>query len=146
MVNARETDRRLYNDMLDLANRTGDNTMAAKMHAYGEPPYKDLYAYTYVASYYDALAGEYTPPAEYTERVDASGVGMFGIMASEYTLVEKMNVLRGLFDVFSVLYPQLQDIDFRKDATKLEVPVYSTGRGARAGRAPRPCNRVVQLA
>ena len=29
-----------------------------------------------------------------------------------------------MFDVFSVLYPQLQDIDFRRDATKLDVPVY----------------------
>ncbi len=48
-------------------------------------------------------------------------------MASEYSLVEKVNVLRGLFDVFEVMYPQLQDIDFRKDATKLDVPVYLTG-------------------
>jgi pimeloyl-ACP methyl ester carboxylesterase len=124
MVNPRETDRRLYNDMLNLANSTGDDAMAAKMHAYGEPPYRDVYAYTYVASYYDALGSEYTPPAEYDERGSASGVGLFGVMASEYTLVEKVNVLRGLFDVFSVMYPQLQDIDFRKDATKLEVPVY----------------------
>jgi pimeloyl-ACP methyl ester carboxylesterase len=124
MVNPKETDRRLYNDMLDLANRTGNDAMAAKMRAYGEPPYKDVYAYTYVASYYDALGSEYTPPAEYSERGAASGVGLFGIMASEYTLVEKANVLRGLFDVFSVLYPQLQDIDFRRDATKLDVPVY----------------------
>jgi len=35
-----------------------------------------------------------------------------------------MNVLRGLFDVFAVMYPQLQDIDFREDVTKLDVPVY----------------------
>ena len=67
---------------------------------------------------------EYSPPAEYEERGAASGVGLFGIMASEYSLVEKVNVLRGLFDVFEVMYPQLQDIDFREDATKLDVPVY----------------------
>ena len=29
----------------------------------------------------------------------------------------------GKLDVFSVLYPQLQDIDFREQATRLEVPV-----------------------
>lgn len=32
----------------------------------------------------------------------------------------------GMLDVFSVLYPQLQDIDFREQATRLEVPVYLT--------------------
>ncbi len=52
MVNPKETDRRLYNDMLALANRTGNEAMAAKMLSYGEPPYTDLYAYTYVAAYY----------------------------------------------------------------------------------------------
>jgi len=26
--------------------------------------------------------------------------------------------------MFSVMYPQLKDVDFRKDATKLDVPVY----------------------
>jgi pimeloyl-ACP methyl ester carboxylesterase len=124
MVNITETDRRLYQDMLNLSARNGDAAMAAKMHAYGEPPYKDLYAYTYVASYYDAIGEEYTPPAEYEEWGAASGFGPFGVMATEYNLVEKVNVLRGLFDVFSVLYPQLQDIDFRKDAMKFNVPVY----------------------
>lgn len=124
MVSPKETDRRLYYDMLDLANRTGNEAMAAKMRAYGEPPYKDLYAYTYVAAYYSDIAGEYSPPAEYEERGAASGVGLFGIMATEYSLIEKANVLRGLFDVFAVMYPQLQDIDFREDITKLDVPVY----------------------
>ncbi|OPY29292.1 MAG: Alpha/beta hydrolase family protein [Methanocella sp. PtaU1.Bin125] len=124
MVNPKETDRRLYYDMLDLASRTGNEAMAAKMRNYGEPPYDDLYAYTYVAAYYTDLAGEYSPPAEYEERGAASGVGPFGVMASEYGLIEKVNVLRGLFDVFVVMYPQLQDIDFREDASRLEVPVY----------------------
>ncbi len=124
MVSPSETDRRLYYDMLDLANRTDDAGMAAKMRAYGEPPYKDVYAYTYVMNYYDALAGDYTPPAKYTELAGQSGVGPLGVMASEYTLVDKVNVLRGLFDVFAVLYPQIQDIDFREDAKKLDVPVY----------------------
>jgi len=124
MVSPGETDRRLYNDVLALANRTGDNEMAAKMRSYGEPPYKDVYAYTFVMNLYDALGEEFTPPEKYIELVRQSGVNPLGVMASEYTLVEKTNALRGLFDVFAVLYPQLQEIDFRKDASKLDVPVY----------------------
>jgi len=94
------------------------------MRAYGQPPYKDLYAYPLVMSNYDALAGSYTPPLEYMKRGDASGVGPYNILAGEYDLVEKVNVLRGLLDTFSIMYPQLQEIDFRKDVTRLEVPIY----------------------
>ena len=60
----------------------------------------------------------------YMDRGNQSGIGFYGIMASEYNLVEKVNVLRGLIDTFTVLYPQLQAIDFRRDAKRLEVPVY----------------------
>jgi pimeloyl-ACP methyl ester carboxylesterase len=42
----------------------------------------------------------------------------------EYTLLEQAHAFAGMFDVFSVLYPQLQGIDFRKDAAQLAVPVY----------------------
>ena len=46
------------------------------------------------------------------------------MLGSEYTLPEKMNVLRGLIDVFSVMYPHWQTIDFRHTAEQLKVPVY----------------------
>jgi alpha-beta hydrolase superfamily lysophospholipase len=45
-------------------------------------------------------------------------------MGSEYTLPEKMNVVRGLIDTFSVMYPQWQTIDFQRTAEQLRVPVY----------------------
>ena len=125
MVSQRETDRRLYRDVLALAARTGDTNLEAKMRAYGEPPYADVpYANAFVMGYYDALYKPYTPPPAYVELGSAANLGPYGIFASEYTLVEKVNVLRGLIDMFSVMYPQLQNIDFRKDVTKLEVPVY----------------------
>ncbi|MBK7895547.1 MAG: hypothetical protein IPJ90_11855 [Anaerolineaceae bacterium] len=38
--------------------------------------------------------------------------------------MEKVNVLRGLIDMFTVMYPQLQEIDFRQDVPSLDVPVY----------------------
>ena len=45
------------------------------------------------------------------------------ILGEEYGGLEKVNVLRGLLDMFSVLYPQLQGVDLRRDAPRLEVPV-----------------------
>ena len=47
-----------------------------------------------------------------------------GVFGREYNLVEKVNVMRGLMETFAVLYPQLQGIDFRRDVTRLDVPVY----------------------
>lgn len=38
--------------------------------------------------------------------------------------VDSWNSLRGLADMFSIVYPQLQDIDFRRSATRLDLPVY----------------------
>jgi pimeloyl-ACP methyl ester carboxylesterase len=45
-------------------------------------------------------------------------------MGSEYSFVENANLIRGLVDMFSLMYPQLQQIDFRTDVPALEVPVY----------------------
>jgi proline iminopeptidase len=125
MVSLRETDRRLYQDVLNLAEQTSNDSLAAKMRSFGEPPYADIpYAYAFVMSQYDALYKPYTPPQAYIERGTAANLGPWGMFGSEYNLVDKVNVLRGLIDMFSVMYPQLQGIDFRESVTRLEVPVY----------------------
>lgn len=124
MVDPRETDTRLYHDVIAYAERTGDTALADKMRAYGPPPYQDFWAYGVVMEQYDKLAGDYTPPAAYERRGSASGVGPLGIFGSEYTPMEKVNVVRGLLDMSAVMYPQIQGIDFRQTATELKVPVY----------------------
>ena len=123
MVSQRVTDQRLYQDMLAYAERTGNTSVASKMRSYGPPPYTDLFAMTYVMSYYEELS-PYTPPQAYRDLGSGSGIGPMGIMGSEYNLIEKTNVLRGLVDMGSIMYPQLQTIDFRQDVPKLAVPVY----------------------
>jgi len=125
MVNLRETDRRTYQDILALAIKTGDTSLATKMRAYGEPPYADSpYANAFVMGQYERLYQPYSPPQSYIQRGTAANLGPMGIFGSEYNLVEKVNVLRGLLDMFAVMYPQLQNIDFRKTIKQLEVPVY----------------------
>jgi len=54
----------------------------------------------------------------------ASGGVPFNNIASEYNLVEKVNALRGLMDTYSIMYPQIQGIDFRREAARLDAPVY----------------------
>lgn len=125
MVSQRETDRRIYQELLTLAAQENDTALATKLQAYGEPPYADIpYANAFVLGQYDRLYPPYTPPQSYIQRGNAANLGPWGIFGSEYNLVEKVNVLRGLIDMFSILYPQLQTLDFRQTVKQLEVPVY----------------------
>jgi pimeloyl-ACP methyl ester carboxylesterase len=125
MVSQRETDRQLYQDVLALAERSGNSELTEQMLAFGEPPYADTpYPNAVVMGQYDALGEPYTPPQDYIERGTAANLGPWGIMGSEYNLVEKVNVLRGLIDMFTTMYPQLQEIDFRQDVPRMDVPVY----------------------
>jgi pimeloyl-ACP methyl ester carboxylesterase len=125
MVSQRETDRRIYDDLLAYADRTGDAALRARMEALGRPPYADLpYANAFVMGYYEALEEPYRPSAAYLARGEAAGLDPFGVLGSEYDLVGKVNVLRGLIDMFTVMYPQLQELDFRADVPRLDVPYY----------------------
>ena len=75
-------------------------------------------------SYYEALYGPYTLPPAYIAKGQQAGLGPWNVLGHEYNLVEKINVLRGFLDTGSVLYPQLQQIDFRHDVPKLETAIY----------------------
>jgi proline iminopeptidase len=124
MVDVRETDRRIYADLTALAERTGDSELAEGLAAIGEPPYRDIpFANGQVMLWYERLYEAYTPSAGYIARGDASGLDPFGVLGSEYSLIDKANVLRGLMDTFAVMYPQLQGLDLRQAVPRLEVPV-----------------------
>ncbi len=123
MVNVLETDLAIYHDLLAVAERTGNTDLAGRLWASGPPPYADPLDYAFVMAHYPLLEGGYSPPAAYRHRGERSGIGPMGMLGQEYGGLEKVNVLRGLLDMFSVLYPQLQGIDLRRDATRLEVPV-----------------------
>jgi pimeloyl-ACP methyl ester carboxylesterase len=125
MVNLVETDRRIYHDLVAHATRTGDSGLLAKLQEIGEPPYRDLpWSNASVMLWYDYLYADYTPSDGYRARGESSGLDSFGLLGSEYNVIEKANVLRGLMDTFAILYPQLYGIDFRRDVPRLEVPVY----------------------
>lgn len=124
MVSQRETDQRLYDDVLDYAKNVGDTAVTEQMLAYGEPPYQDLYAYVYVMALYEKLYKPYTPPQAYLDKGQQANLGPWNVLGSEYNLVEKVNVFRGFLDTAAILYPQLQGIDFRQDVPRLDVPLY----------------------
>ena len=126
MVSQRETDSRIYRDLMAHAERTGDKGVVAKLREFGPPPYADLYANAYVMQHYAALEPDYSliPAVEQIGEDHFREIGPMGVFGREYNLVEKVNVMRGLMETFAVLYPQLQQTDFRRDVTRLDVPVY----------------------
>ncbi len=136
MVSQRVTDQRIWRDLLAYADQVGDGALYDQILTLGEPPYRDMpWANSLVMGYYELIEPAYNPPAEYVARGAASGVGMFGLGGAEYGFVDNANLIRGLVDMFSLMYPQLQGIDFRTDVPALDVPVYLLdGEGELAAR------------
>ena len=116
MVSPRETDRMFWEDTLAWAEQTGDSALAATLRRNGPPPYDDLLAYEPAVSHeHDWNA---YPELDLDREMPAV------LFVPENGLMDRINGLRSFLDTFSVLYPQIQDVDFRTDATRLEVPVY----------------------
>jgi pimeloyl-ACP methyl ester carboxylesterase len=125
MVDVVETDQRIYADLLAYAEQASDTALGAKLREIGEPPYRDIpWANSNLLAWYELIYRPYTPSDGYIARGEAAGLDPFGVLGSEYTLIEKTTVLRGLIDTFSLMYPQLYGLDFRESATRLEVPVW----------------------
>ena len=78
-------------------------------------------------------------PYDHSPNTEGDGQMSENLLVEEYTLLEQVHILGATLDVFTVLYPQLQDIDFRTQATRLEVPVYlAQGRHEAPGRQSSP--------
>ncbi len=116
MVSPRETDRLFYEDTLAWAKRIGDDALVTTLQNNGPPPYNDILNYEPALSY----EHEWNP----YPRLGTSEEMPFNLFVPENTFMDRINGMRGLLDTFSVLYPQLQAIDFRRDVPELNVPVY----------------------
>ena len=145
MVNVVETDRRVYRDLVDYAARTGDGALAAKLAEIGEPPYRDIpWANANLLAWYEYLYAPYTPSPGYLARGEAGGLDPFGILGSEYDLVEKTTVLRGpdrhlRAAVSAAVRHRLPAR--RRPARGARLPARRRGR---AGRPARPGPRLVR--
>ena len=59
-------------------------------------------------------------------------------LVQEYGLIDQVHVLGSFMDTFAALYPQLQDIDFRRTATTFEIPMYFVQGAHEAGGRAQP--------
>jgi pimeloyl-ACP methyl ester carboxylesterase len=120
MVAFLDNDLICYDFALRLAQKRGDTKQVEKLKRQGPPPYYGNDVFWKSATYL-------TETLNYMNQNPAisNGFNTFQDLAgSEYGLYDKVNWFRGLLDTLGVVYQQLWDVDFRKQATRLEVPVY----------------------
>jgi len=131
MVSPRETDRIFYEDTLEWARETGKDDLVDTLTEIGPPPYESILPYESALSHEKDVY-----PYDRSENSEGEGGFSENLFVEEYTLLEQIHALGAFMDTFSVLYPQIQHIDFRTDATELDVPVYLVqGRHEARGRA-----------
>jgi proline iminopeptidase len=119
MVDPRETDTIIYNDTLTWARANGNTGLVAELTKVGPPPYSRI------LNYETALSSEHLVyPYDHTANSEGAGGFSENIFVSEYSLVDQVHLLAGFLDTFSVIYPQLQGIDFRRSATTFDVPMF----------------------
>jgi pimeloyl-ACP methyl ester carboxylesterase len=119
MVSVSVTDRIFYDDTLSWARQRGDDKLVKELEAIGPPPYSRTLDYETALSYEHQVY-----PYDHSPNDEGEGGFSENFVVPEYSLIDKVHLLAGFLDTFSVLYPQIRDIDFRDSARTLPVPVF----------------------
>ncbi|MGB5757608.1 MAG: alpha/beta hydrolase [Acidimicrobiales bacterium] len=119
MVSQLATDTIFYEDTLVWAQTTGRTGLVADLLSIGAPPYSEM------LNYETALANEQDVyPYDHSPNSEGRGQMSENLIVEEYALIDQVHILGAFMDTFSVLYPQLQGIDFRETATDFEIPMF----------------------
>ena len=121
MVDFKETEIIDYELAIKLAEEEGNTKLVEKLKKQGLPPYygKDV---TLKSATYLMYLSDYMTK---NPSIHRPGYQTLTDMAGpEYGLYDKVNYGLGVLNTYNHVYPQLYDFDLRKQAVKLEVPVY----------------------
>lgn len=125
MVDVQETDQMIYELVLDHSRQTGDISFAKALEKQGSPPY---FGKSPIQPYAKLFGREYQlfeAPNIKDETYRREGDAILLMLKQpEYGWLDRVYYLLGLMNTFNVVYPQLQEMDFRVDATRLDLPVY----------------------
>lgn len=133
MVSPVDTDRIFYTDTLAWARETGNTDLVGDLEAIGPPPYDDMLNYEIALSYEQDVY-----PYDHTANSEGAGGFSENLFVEEYTLTEQVHALGAFMDTFQVLYPQIQDIDFRATANEFELPMFFVEGAHEAGGRAEP--------
>jgi pimeloyl-ACP methyl ester carboxylesterase len=118
MVNTTENDILGYQFALDYATQRKDTNTVDTLRRNGPPPYTGDQMIWKYAAFLNVLQESMGLPSL------TLGVPLLPQLTPEYGLVDRVNYVRGFFETFATVYPQLRDLDFSRSAAKLDLPVY----------------------
>lgn len=125
MVDVLETDQMIYDLVLEHSRQTGDANFVKTLETQGPPPY---FGTNSIRPYSTLFGREYQlfeVPNIKDEAYRREGDAILLMLKQpEYGWLDRIYYLLGLMNTFNVVYPQLQELDFRVDAPRLDLPVY----------------------
>ena len=121
MVDFAQTEVDDYKLALKIAKERGDTAKVKQLERRGSPPYYGDSVIFDMLAYLQYLDNEMARRGN----INLSKSNIYAsVLAPEYGLIDKYNWAAGLFRTLDQVFPQLYNINFRKSATKLEVPMY----------------------
>jgi pimeloyl-ACP methyl ester carboxylesterase len=125
MVDVLETDQMIYEMILEHSRSTGDIKFAQALESQGQPPYLGKSPIQPYSTLFGREYSLYEYPNIKNEEYRRDGdILMLMLKQPEYGWLDRLYYLLGLMNTFNIVYPQLQDMDFRLNATHFELPVY----------------------
>jgi pimeloyl-ACP methyl ester carboxylesterase len=125
MVDVLETDQIIYQMVMEHSRKTGDSQFVRTLEVQGPPPY---FGKSPIQPYSTLFGREYAiyeaPNIKDPEYRRDGDILLLMLKQPEYGWLDRIYYLLGLMNTFNVVYPQLQDMDFRLDAARLDLPVY----------------------
>jgi pimeloyl-ACP methyl ester carboxylesterase len=113
-----------YGLAMRLAQERGDTQQVEKLQQQGPPPYYGNDVMPKMLTYLNDLKKYRNEQQNLAIAKPKFNIVFELITSSEYGLYDKVNLSRGELETVGVVFPQLWGVDFRKQAKRLEVPVY----------------------
>lgn len=125
MVDVQATDQMIYDLVLEHSRQTGDTDFVKTLEAQGPPPYSGKSPIKPYATLFGREYQLFEVPniKDETYRREGDAIQLM-LKQPEYGWLDRVYYLLGLMNTFNVVYPQLQEMDFRVDAARLDLPVY----------------------
>lgn len=125
MVDVLETDQIIYETILEHSRETGDTAFVETLEKQGQPPYLGSNPIQPYSTLFGREYSLYEYPNIKSEEYRRDGdIVLLMLKQPEYGWLDRAYYFLGLMNTFNVVFPQLQEMDFRVDAAQLDLPVY----------------------
>jgi pimeloyl-ACP methyl ester carboxylesterase len=125
MVDVLETDQMIYDMVMEHSRQSSDTAFVQTLEKQGRPPYLGKSPIQPYATLFGREYALFEVPNIRSEEYRQDGDAILLMLKQpEYGWLDRVYYLLGMMNTFNVVYPQLQEMDFRQDATRLDLPVY----------------------